>query len=184
MSSTAVQAFIAEGIGNITFDGGSQGLYPAVQMWQVPAAYAARIETVYIEADFGGSEAVGQTFVLSLQAQDGKTFWAYPAPQYHGDGSPTNAIYTWFRGATDTVQLDGWLTALDDTGNEPGIAGPPLPDLFLPPLSRVAVAQYTVGTPIASTLANMAIAYTPLDAGGDVAAALDLTPYLLPAANS
>lgn len=163
MSSTAVQAFIAEGIAPVSFPA-ALGLADPQQVWQVPSTLAARIETVYIEADFGGSEATGQTLVLSLRAQDGKNVWAYPAPQYNDNGSPTNVIYTWFRGATDTVQLPGWLTAMDDVSNEPGITGPPLPDFYLPPLSSIAVALYSIGTQIACTLANMAVVYTPLGA--------------------
>lgn len=180
MSSTAVQAFIAEGIAPVSFPGNTTGLYPAQQIWQVPSTYAALIETVYIEADFGGQASDGQTFVLSFQAQDGKTIWAYPAPQYSGNGSPTPAIYTWFRGGQDSVQFPGWQPGVDDTDFEPGVAGPPLPNFYMPPLSTINVAQYSVGTELAATLSNMAVVYTPLEAGGEAAAPLDLTPYLLP----
>lgn len=184
MSAYAVQAMVAEGIGDISFDGGTLGLYDPVQMWQVPAAYAALIETVYIEADFGGMQSNGQTFVLSFQAQDGKTIWAYPAPQYNMDGSPTPAIYTWFRGGQDSVQFPGWLPGDDDTDYEPGIAGPPLPNFYLPPLSTISVAQYSAGQELASTLSNMAVVYTPLAAASGASTLTALTPFLLPASNS
>lgn len=178
-----MQAMVAEGIGDIAFDGSTTGLYDAVQMWQVPAAYAALIETVYIEADFGGQASTGQTFVLSFQAPDGKPIWAYPAPQYSGDGSPTPAIYTWFRGGQDSVQFPGWQPGVDDTDFEPGIAGPPLPNFYLPPLSFIAVAQYSVTTELASTLSNMAVVYTPLGASSGGITADNLAPFLLPQAN-
>lgn len=183
MSATAVQAFIAEGIAPISFPA-ALGLADPQQVWQVPSTLAARIESVYIEADFGGQDATGQTFVLSFRAQDGKTIWAYPAPQYNGNGSPTNVVYSWFRGATDTVQLAGWLTAMDDTGNEPGIGGPPLPSFYLPPLSTIAVALYSIGSELACTLANMAVVYTPLETGDAASTITDITPFLLPTNNN
>lgn len=164
MSATAVQAMIAEGIATIAFPDPQPGLNDPVQMWQVPAAYAALIECVYIFADFNGAQAVDQTFVLSFHAQDGKRIWAYPAPQGTGNGTPTNYIYTWFRGATDTVQLAGWLPGEDEANFSPGVAGPPLPNFYLPPLSTIQVAQYAEGTPIPSTLTEMAVVYTPLNA--------------------
>lgn len=154
-------------------------------IFTVPLNEGARIESVYMFADYMNVPSTTDIYILSLVDQSGVILFTQPTPKMVGNDAWCNFAMTWARGGNDTAQLAVATSLATGAVPQIGWSVMALPDLFLKPNSTIQLSTMrgNDGTqPAAVNLDNIVTTYTPGASAGVSTAALDITPYLLPQA--
>lgn len=181
LDETLIQA--SQGV-QVAFDRSVLGASDFETIFTVPVGQPARIEAVWFHADFGGGAISNELLVLRLALADNTVVFTQPTP-YVTDPDQDTMICSFARGNNDTMQLSG-LAHPSSEAEAPPYVNPPLPSLVLPALSTVAIALFEIdsGNTGDVTILNPTITYTPGGIGTSQTTAVNLTPFLLPAADS
>lgn len=154
-----------------------------VTIFTFPVGVSATVESVWIFADYTGSQPGGDIFVLRGLSQGNLVQWVAQSPAFSSSDLQANVELSFALGASGTDQVPQAGPPPTQTLVFNGIASMGLPDvsLGLNGVLTLQVIQGTVGDSGPLTITGPTITYD--DGGGaGVGAALDLTPYLLPTA--
>jgi len=146
---------------------------------------AERIESVYFTVDWGSNEHTNNVLAVQLAAQDGAIVGEFATPPAEGvDSADLEAHYTWTRLGQDTSNETAVETLFANDGVRRVWFNVALPDVVLPVSSQVNLLAYIDNGNEAGDFQVTDGAITTTRNAGAVSSttALDLTPYLLPAA--
>lgn len=164
---------------NTTADGVEQLLYT------VNTVNPERIESVYMTLAYSTIKPTFQTFAIRVRDTSSVILYEQPTPVFNAaDNSDLTMVLEWSRLGNDSAQ--GMFSYLDDAdaGYSRAWANMRLPDLVLAPLSTVSLVSWSFFETMTGTIPVSDCSVTVTRNAGAVSSttALDLTPYLLPAA--
>lgn len=162
-----------------------------IVLFTVPLGIPARIDSVYMQA-VGTTDATFQreTWGLVLAAPGGAVqaqVWTPPLDIGEQTGNIPQALLTWMVGGVGTDQLATQqviLTSLDGADTVTLDATLALPDVVLQPNATVAIIRACPAGADDVNVTVCTVTYTPNAGAVSTTEELDLTPYLLPTANS
>lgn len=165
--------------------GVAPGIPQVFPLYTLGGTDSERLDSVYMEIDWPGNDALSVVLGIQLVAPNGKPIGVYVSSPILGvDDAPLISYLNWSRLGNDTDQLDTREEVFAVDAIRRAWTNTRLPDIVLPPLSSINLVVWLEdGEEGAAVPVDQPTITTTRNAGAvSSTTALDLTPYLLPAA--
>ena len=179
-------------VADFTLDGSDAAFIGTpYQIWQVPGTTPVRIDAVAFTVTIPTTTINGEAYGISYVVPGGSIQFQQWSPQFATtdmDEDPDQLWLTWMRGASGSDQLPPSPSIQGQAGNPNEIATGtfPLPDIVLQPSTVINLTRANgldAGSDII-TVSGLTITYTEGTGPTSSTTLGDVTPYLLPQANS